>query len=95
MIMRDAAGTLLRDIVRLPLFVLAAHDRRAKSSLYISAICFVGAFLFAAVERLEPSPRVALILSAQSSQQAQRQSQISCCPDVPQQTIGRLGQVWL
>ena len=29
--------------------------------LYISAICFVGTFLFVAVERLEPSPRLALV----------------------------------
>ena len=30
--------------------------------LYISAICFVGAFLFVAIESLEPDRRVALVL---------------------------------
>jgi hypothetical protein len=30
--------------------------------LYISAISYVGAFLFVAVDRLEPSPRLALIV---------------------------------
>src|SRR5437870_7115541 len=29
--------------------------------LYISAISYVGAFLFVAVDRLEPSPRLALV----------------------------------
>jgi hypothetical protein len=33
----------------------------ALAFLYISAISFVGAFLFAAVDRLEPSPRLVLI----------------------------------
>jgi hypothetical protein len=30
--------------------------------LYVSAICFVGAFLFVAVENLEPNRRLALVL---------------------------------
>jgi hypothetical protein len=33
----------------------------ALAFLYISATSFVGAFLFVAVDRLEPSPRLALI----------------------------------
>jgi hypothetical protein len=53
----------------------------ALAFLYISAISYVGAFLFVAVDRLEPSPRLALVLSAQSLQQAERQSQIICCRD--------------
>jgi hypothetical protein len=34
----------------------------ALTSLYVSAIIIVGAFLFAAVEWLEPNPRAALVL---------------------------------
>jgi hypothetical protein len=51
--------------------------------LYVSTICFAGAFLFTAIDNLEPDRRVALVLtSAQSLQQAERPLQINCCPDV-------------
>jgi hypothetical protein len=47
--------------------------------LYVSAIILAAAFLFTAVDWLEPNRRLASYSNARSLLQAERQSQSSCC----------------
>jgi hypothetical protein len=49
--------------------------------LHASAIIFIGAFLFTAVDWLEPNRWVAIVFKCALPLRARPQSQISCCPE--------------
>jgi hypothetical protein len=53
----------------------------ALARLYFLAISFTGAFLFVAVEKIEPNRRFALLKFAMLAAAA-RQSQVSCYADL-------------